>query len=67
MIIDYQLKCLLKNYLETVIVGFGQADGLGFKQKFGRFRNFLFTAQQPKWQKTYSKMWPIEQLYIELG
>ena len=37
------------------------------KQKFGRFRNFLFTAQQPKWQKTYSKKWPIEQLYIELG
>ena len=37
------------------------------KQKFRRFRNFLFTAQQPKWQKTYSKKWPIEQLYIELG
>jgi hypothetical protein len=37
------------------------------KQKFGLFRNFLFTAQQPKWQKTYSKMQHIEQLYIELG
>ena len=37
------------------------------KQKFGRFRNFPFTAQQPKWQKSCSKMWPIEQLYIELG
>jgi hypothetical protein len=37
------------------------------KQKFRRFRNFLFTAQQPKWQKTYPKMQPIEQLYIELG
>ena len=37
------------------------------KQKFHRFRNFLFTAQQPKWQKTYSKKWLIGQLYIELG
>ena len=26
-----------------------------------------FTAQQPKWQKSCSKMSPIEQLYIELG
>ena len=24
-------------------------------------------AQQPKWQNPCSKMWPIEQLYIELG
>ena len=30
MIIDCQLKSVLKNYLETVIVGFGQADVLGF-------------------------------------
>jgi hypothetical protein len=30
MIIDCQLKSLLKNYLKTLIVGFGQADGLGF-------------------------------------
>ena len=37
------------------------------KQKFRRFRNFPFTAQQPKWQKSCSKIWPIEQLYIELG
>ena len=37
------------------------------KQKVRRFRNVPFTTQQPKWQKTYSKMWPIEQLYIELG
>ena len=37
------------------------------KQKFRRFRNFPFTAQQPKWQKSCSKMWPIEQLCIELG
>jgi hypothetical protein len=29
MIIDCQLKGVLKNYLETVIVGFGQADVLG--------------------------------------
>ena len=28
MIIDCQLKSLLKNYLETVIVGFGQVDAL---------------------------------------
>ena len=21
----------------------------------------------PKWQKSWAKMWPIEQLYIELG
>ena len=25
------------------------------------------TAQQPKWQDSCSKMWSIEQLYIELG
>ena len=25
------------------------------------------TAQQPKWQSSCSKMWSIEQLYIELG
>ena len=37
------------------------------KQKFLHFRNFSFTAQQPTWQKSCSKMWPIEQLYIELG
>ena len=29
MIIDCQLKSLLKNYLKTLIVGFGQADALG--------------------------------------
>ena len=29
MIIDCQLKRLLKNYLKTIIVGFGQADVLG--------------------------------------
>ena len=34
------------------------------KQKFRRFRNFSFTAQQPKWQISCSKMWPIEQLYV---
>ena len=28
---------------------------------------FHNTAQQPKWQNSCSKMWPIEQLYIELG
>ena len=38
-----------------------------FKQNFGRFRNFHFTTQQPKWQNSCSQMWPIEQLYIELG
>ena len=37
------------------------------KQKFRRFRNFPFTGQQPKWQNSCSQMWPIEQLYIELG
>ena len=37
------------------------------KQKFRCFRNFPFTAQQPKWQNSCSQMWPIEQLYIELG
>jgi hypothetical protein len=30
MILDCQLKSLLKNYLKTIIVGFGQADALGF-------------------------------------
>ena len=25
------------------------------------------SAKQPKWQNSCSKMWPIEQLYIELG
>ena len=28
---------------------------------------FHNTAQKPKWQNSCSKMWPIEQLYIELG
>ena len=37
------------------------------KQKFSCFRDFSFTAQQPKWQNSCSRMWPIEQLYIELG
>ena len=37
------------------------------KQKFRRFRNFPFTAKQPKWQNSCFQMWPIEQLYIELG
>ena len=37
------------------------------KQKFRCFRNFSITAQQPKWQNSCSKMWPIEHLYIELG
>ena len=37
------------------------------KQIFRHFRNYLFTAQQPKWQNSWSQMGPIEQLYIELG
>ena len=37
------------------------------KQKFRCFRNFSLNAQQPKWQNSRSKMWSIEQLYIELG
>ena len=41
------------------------------KQKFRLFRIFSLTAQcsaqQPKWQNSCSKMWSIEQLYIELG
>ena len=37
------------------------------KQKFRCFKNLPFTALQPKWQNSCSKMWPIEQLYIELG
>ena len=28
---------------------------------------FPNNAQQPKWQNSCSKMWPIEQLYMELG
>jgi hypothetical protein len=28
---------------------------------------FHNAAQQPKWQKSCFKMWPIDQLYIELG
>ena len=31
MIIDCQLKSLLKNYFKTLIVGFGQADALGLR------------------------------------
>ena len=30
MIIDSQLKSLLRNYLKTILVGFGDADVLGF-------------------------------------
>ena len=36
MIIDCHLKSLIKNYLETVIVGFGQVDGLGLSMTFSR-------------------------------
>ena len=36
MIIDCQLKSLLKNYLKTIIVGFGQADVLGFTCKVAK-------------------------------
>ena len=41
MIIDCQLKSLLKDYVETVIVGFGQADVLGFRKRENQLkRNF---------------------------
>ena len=44
-IINCQLKSLLKNYLETVIVGFGQVDVLGFK-KNGSFIKVLIRIQK---------------------
>ena len=48
-----------------------QKVAYAFKQKFRCFRNFSLTAhsasQQPKWQNSCSKMWSIEQLYLELG
>ena len=31
------------------------------------FQKFFITAQQPKWQNSCSQIWPIEQLFIELG
>ena len=43
MIIDCQLKSLLKNYLKTLIVGFGQADALGLSIKFSLvFPSFVY-------------------------
>ena len=45
MIIVCQLKCLLKNYLETLIVGFGQADVLGLSVcKFTYYRSRYFLS-----------------------
>ena len=38
MIIDCQLKSLLKNYLENLIVGFGQADVLGLRFNCGHIK-----------------------------
>ena len=37
------------------------------KSIFNSFQKFALTAQQPKWENSCSKMWSIEQLYIELG
>ena len=38
MIIDCQLKSLLKNYIKTVIIGFGQVDVLGLRLKLKHFK-----------------------------
>ena len=38
-ILGCQLKSLLKNYLDTVIVGFGQADVLGLNVNIGTYMN----------------------------
>ena len=50
MIIDCQLKCLLKNYLKSVIVGFGQADVLGY-----RIADRNLNRQKPK-QTEFNKV-----------
>ena len=41
MIIDCQLKSLLKNYLKTLIVGFGQADALGYSLSHNAYQQCL--------------------------
>ena len=40
---------------------------VAYLTEFPSLQKFSLTAHQPKWQNSYSKMWPIEQLYIELG
>ena len=45
-------------------IGLGQLDIENLLAK----ANMKYKAsQQPKWQNSQSQMWPIEQLYIELG
>ena len=45
-------------------IGLGQLDIENLSAK----ANMKYKAsQQPKWQNSQSQMWPIEQLYIELG
>ena len=40
MIIDYQFESLLKNYLDSVIVVFGQADVLGLRRHIWKTKQF---------------------------
>ena len=48
-----------------------QPQKVAYLAEIPSFKKFftycLLTAQQPKWQNLCSKMWSLEQLYIELG
>ena len=64
------LKCFLKNFRIFFVLKKLKKP----PSKVAYFSRILVVseifhnaAQQPKWQNLCSKMWPIEQLYIELG
>ena len=54
--------CSLYTKVENILIG--SLDSIPSPSSSG---NIPIIAQQPKWQKSWSKLWPIEQLYIELG
>ena len=64
MIIDCQLKSLLKKYLKTIIVGFGQADVLGFRLNNDKTKvpivNFLGIYHFTKRCRPHSSIEPLQ-------
>ena len=60
------LKCFLKNL--NFFFAFKKFEKNTLKSRILVVSEIFYnTAQQPKRQNSFSKMWPIEQLYIELG
>ena len=65
------LKCFLNSFFfwpPKVEKTTSKSSILAEIPTFQKFVNYcLFRSQQPKWKNSCSKMWSIEQLYIELG